>query len=152
VFPERQQAVIANGLLQRDAFDQEPFPAAYRPCLAYATGFGSSTRKPDDVVHSCPPRTPSHPERELGEIQAQLFVVVQLKKGFRSSKLGRGRGSRLRRAQTPLRVLGIEIVFGGEGWLGTGTIRITAMGENRTSRVSDRGEKAGLNHPPPGLK
>ena len=51
---------------------------------------------------------------------------------------------RLRRAQAPLRALGIEIVFGREGRLGTRTIRITAMGENRThgtvstvSRVSD---------------
>ena len=65
----------------------------------------------------------------------------------------------LRRAQTPLRALGIEIVFGREGRLGTRTIRITAMGENRThdtvstvSRVSDHGDRAGLNHPPPGLE
>ena len=60
---------------------------------------------------------------------------------------------------TPLRALGIEIVFGREGRLGTRTIRITAMGENRThdtvstvSRVSDHGDRAGLNHPPPGLE
>ena len=66
---------------------------------------------------------------------------------------------RLRRAQTPLRALGIEIVFGREGRLGTRTIKITAMGENRThntvstvSRVSDNGDRAGLNHPPPGLE
>ena len=52
-----------------------------------------------------------------------------------------------------------EIVFGREGRLGTRTIRITAMGENRThdtvsavSRVSDDGDRAGLNHPPPGLE
>ena len=56
---------------------------------------------------------------------------------------------RVRRAQTLLRALGIEIVFGREGRLGTRTIRITAMGENRThdtvstvSRVSDHGEIA----------
>jgi hypothetical protein len=62
-------------------------------------------------------------------------------------------------AQTFLRTLGIEIVFGREGRLGTRTIRITAMGENRThdtvstvSRVSDYGDRAGLNHPPPGLE
>ena len=53
----------------------------------------------------------------------------------------------------------IEIVFGREGRLGTRTIRITAMGENRThdtvstvSRVSDHGDRVGLNHPPPGLE
>ena len=63
------------------------------------------------------------------------------------------------RAQTFLRTLGIEIVFGREGRSGTRTIRITAMGENRThdtvstvSRVSDHGDRAGLNHPPPGLE
>ena len=59
----------------------------------------------------------------------------------------------------PLRALGIEIVFGREGRLGTRTIRITAMGENRThdtvctvSRVSGHGDRAGLHHPPPGLE
>jgi hypothetical protein len=71
----------------------------------------------------------------------------------------RALAGRLRRAQTFLRTLGIEIVFGREGRLGTRTIRITAMGENRThdtvstvSRVSDHGDRAGLNHPPPGLE
>ena len=46
-----------------------------------------------------------------------------------------------------------------EGRLGTRTIKITAMGENRThdtvstvSRVSDHGDRAGLNHPLPGLE
>jgi hypothetical protein len=71
----------------------------------------------------------------------------------------RALAGRLRRAQTFLRTLGIEIVFGREGRLGTRSIRITAMGENRThdtvstvSRVSDHGDRAGLNHPPPGLE
>ena len=72
----------------------------------------------------------------------------------------RALAGRLRRAQTFLRTLGIEIVFGREGRLGTRTIKITAMGvgENRThdtvstvSRVSDHGDRAGLNHPSPGL-
>ena len=74
-------------------------------------------------------------------------------------KSPRALAGRLRRAQTPLRALGIEIVFGREGRLGTRTIRITAMGENRThdtvstvSRVSDHGDRAGINHPPPGLE
>src|SRR2546430_7203517 len=50
-----------------------------------------------------------------------------------------------------LRTLGIEIVFGREGRLGTRTIRITAVGENRlhdtvsiASRVSDHDHGAGL--------
>ena len=44
----------------------------------------------------------------------------------------RALAGRLRRAQTPLRALGIEIIFGREGRSGTRTIRITAIGENRT--------------------
>src|SRR6516164_9988771 len=74
-------------------------------------------------------------------------------------KSPRALAGRLRRAQTPLRALGIEIVFGREGRLGTRTISITAMGKNRThdtvstvSRVSDHGDRGGLNHPPPGLE
>ena len=67
----------------------------------------------------------------------------------------RALAGRLRRAQTFLRTLGIEIVFGREGRLGTRTIRITAIGENRShntvstvSRVSDNG-MGGSKHPPP---
>ena len=74
-------------------------------------------------------------------------------------KSPRALAGRLRRAQTFLRTLGIEIVFGREGRLGTRTIRITAMGENRThdivstvSRVSDNRHGAGLSHPRPGLE
>jgi hypothetical protein len=54
---------------------------------------------------------------------------------------------------------GLLGLYGREGRLGTRTIRITAMGENRThntvstvSRGSDHGDGAGLNHPPPGLE
>jgi hypothetical protein len=68
----------------------------------------------------------------------------------------RALAGRLRRAQTSLRTLGIEIVFGREGRLGTRTIRITAIGENQShntiSTVSDNGHGAGLNHPPRGLE
>jgi len=71
-------------------------------------------------------------------------------------KSPRALAGRLRRAQTPLRALGIEIVFGREGRPGTRTIRITAMNENRThntvSTVSRASDPAGLNHPPPGLE
>jgi hypothetical protein len=74
-------------------------------------------------------------------------------------KSPRALAGRLRRAQTFLRTLGIEIVFGREGRLGTRTIRITALGENRShntvstvSRVSDNAHGAGLTHPPPGLE
>jgi hypothetical protein len=65
----------------------------------------------------------------------------------------RALAGRLRRAQTFLRTLGIEIVFGREGRSGTRTIRITAIGEDQSgntvstvSRVSDNngGHGAGL--------
>ena len=68
----------------------------------------------------------------------------------------RALAGRLRRAQPFLRTLGIEIAFGREGRLGTRTIGITAMGENRShntvSTVSDNGHGAALNHPRPGLE
>jgi hypothetical protein len=74
-------------------------------------------------------------------------------------KSPRALAGRLRRAQTFLRSLGIDIVFSREGRLGTRIIRIAAMGENRSpytvstvSRVSDNGHGAGLNHPRPGLE
>jgi hypothetical protein len=74
-------------------------------------------------------------------------------------KSPRALAGRLRRAQAFLRTLGIEIVFGREGRLGTRTIRITALAENRphnivstVSRVSDNGHGAGLNHPQPGVE
>ena len=74
-------------------------------------------------------------------------------------KSPRALAGRLRRAQTFLRTLGIEIVFGREGRFGTRTIRITAIGENQlhdtvstVSRVSDNDHEAALNHPRPGLE
>jgi hypothetical protein len=74
-------------------------------------------------------------------------------------KSPRALAGRLRRAQTFLRILGIEIVFGRERRLGTRTIRITATGENQfhnivstVSRVSDNGDGAGLNRPRPVLE
>jgi hypothetical protein len=74
-------------------------------------------------------------------------------------KSPRALAGRLRRAQSFLRALGIEIAFGREGRFGTRTIRITAMGENQlhdtvgtVSRVSDNEHVAGLSHPRPGLE
>ena len=74
-------------------------------------------------------------------------------------KSPRALAGRLRRAQTFLRTFGIEIAFGREGRVGTRIITITARGEDRSrntvstvSRVSDHGDRAGLNHPPPGLE
>ena len=66
-------------------------------------------------------------------------------------KSPRALAGRLRRVQTLLRTLGIEIVFGREGRLGTRTIRITATGENQShntvstiSTASHNGHGAGL--------
>jgi hypothetical protein len=57
-------------------------------------------------------------------------------------KSPRALAGRLRRAQTFLDTLGIEIAFGREGRLGTRTIGITAMGEKRPySTVSTVGDK-----------
>jgi hypothetical protein len=98
-------------------------------------------------------------------LQAGINVAGNTMVGNRSGwpKNPRALAGRLRRAQTFLRTLGIEIVFGREGRLGTRTIRITAIGEDQSrntvstvstvSRVSDNngGYGAGLRHPPPGL-
>src|SRR5262245_41349554 len=74
-------------------------------------------------------------------------------------KSPRALAGRLRRAQTFLRTLGIEIVFDREGRLGLRTISITALGENRlhdtvstVSRVSDNEHGADLSHPRLGLE
>jgi hypothetical protein len=77
-------------------------------------------------------------------------------------KSPRALAGRLRRAQTFLRTVGIEIVFGREGRLGTRTITITAVGESRSHKnvstvstvsvVSDHGHRAALSHPRSGLE
>jgi hypothetical protein len=54
------------------------------------------------------------------------------------SKSPRALAGRLRRAQSFLRTLGIEIVFRREGRLGMRTIRITAMGERPWVRTDHR--------------
>src|SRR5439155_9087213 len=68
-------------------------------------------------------------------------------------KNSRALAGRLRRAQPFLRTLGIEIVFGREGRLGTRTIRITAIGENRSRNIVSTVCSVGDNgHGPPGLE
>jgi hypothetical protein len=64
-------------------------------------------------------------------------------------KRPRALAGRLRRAQSFLRALGIEIAFGREGRFGTRIIRITV---STVSTVSDNRPGAGLNHPRPGLE
>ena len=86
-------------------------------------------------------------------LQAGTNVAGNSMVGNRSGwpKNPRALAGRLRRAQTFLRTLGIEIVFGREGRLGTRTIRITAIGEDQSgntvstvSRVSDNGGHGGV--------
>jgi hypothetical protein len=94
-------------------------------------------------------------------LQAGTRVAGNPMVGNRSGwpKNPRALASRLRRVQTFLRTLGIEIVFSREGRLGTRTIRITSIGENRSrnvvstvSRVGDNGNGTDLKHPPPGVE
>jgi hypothetical protein len=74
-------------------------------------------------------------------------------------KSPRALAGRLRRAQPFLRTLGIEIVFGREGRLGTRTIRITVVIDSRchntvsaVSLVSNNGHGAGLTKSRPQLE
>jgi hypothetical protein len=102
--------------------------------------------------------------RELMTDRAQWTGSASYLLQVRTSRTGwpkspRALAGRLRRAQSFLRALGIEIAFGREGRFGTRTIRITEIDENQlhdtvstVSRVSDHGDRAGLNHPPPGLE
>ena len=55
VFSKRQQTVIADGLLQRDVFDQETLSAAFGPYFANGAGLQCSSGKSDDIVHGCRP-------------------------------------------------------------------------------------------------
>jgi hypothetical protein len=79
-----------------------------------------------------------HPPQWVGSASDLLLASANVAGnpmvGNRSGwpKNSRALAGRLRRVQTFLRTLGIEIVFGREGRLGTRTIRITAKGENRT--------------------
>ena len=61
---------------------------------------------------------------------SDLLQVGAKRSGWPKSP--RALAGRLRRAQTFLRILGIEVGFGREGRLGTRTIRITAIGEDRS--------------------
>jgi hypothetical protein len=77
--------------------------------------------------------------------------------GFSSGSLGwpknpRALAGRLRRVQTALRTLGIEITFGREGRAGTRIIRMSKAPENTVGTVSNvRDDEARSGQPPPGL-
>jgi hypothetical protein len=136
--------------------------SAFRPVGTFDAAYSMNRRDAIENVIDIDPVAALVREIMAEKVQwtgsaADLLQVGTHRSGWPKSP--RALAGRLRRAQTFLRTLGIEIVFGREGRLGTRTIRITAMGENRShntvstvSRVSDNGHGAGLHHPRPGLE
>jgi hypothetical protein len=106
--------------------------SAFRPAGTLEAAYASNRRDAIENIVDADP-VAAH-VRELMADRAQwtgsasdLLQVGINGGGTRSGwpKSPRALAGRLRRAQTPLRALGIEIVFGREGRLGTRTIRIT---------------------------
>ena len=136
--------------------------SAFRPAGTLETAYYNNRRDAIENIVDADP-VAAH-VRELMADRAQwtgsasdLLQVGTNRSGW--PKNPRALAGRLRRAQSFLRTLGIEIVFGREGRLGTRTITITAIGESRShttvstvSRVSDNGLGAGQKHPSPGLE
>jgi hypothetical protein len=88
---------------------------------------------------------------------SDLLQVGSNRSGWPKSP--RALAGQLRRAQTFPRTVGIKIVFGREGRLGTRTIMITVVSDSRwhntvstVSHVRDNGPGANHNHPPPGVE
>ena len=76
-----------------------------------------------------------------------------ISRGTSLAKNPRALAGRLRRAQTFLRTLGIEITFSREGRLGTRMIRVSTSTENTVSTVSIVGaaRRNGSHRDQPGL-
>jgi hypothetical protein len=145
--------------------------SAFRPADSLETAYSSNRR---DAIENIVDADPVAARvREIMADRAQWIGsasdLLQAGINIAGNPLGRNRSGwpknpralagRLRRVQTLLRTLGIEIVFGREGRLGTRSIRITAIDEDplhntvsTVSRVSDNGHGVGLNHPPPGVE
>jgi len=136
--------------------------SAFRPAGTLEAAYSNNRRAAiENIVDADPVATLV---REIMADKAQwrgrasdLLQIGANRSGWPKSP--RALAGRLRRAQSFLRTLGIEIVFGREGRLGMRTIRIMATDENRfhnivstVSRVSDNGDAAGPNHPRPGLE
>jgi hypothetical protein len=136
--------------------------SAFRPAGALEAAYSNNRRAAIENIVDADPVAALVREIMADRAQwigsaADLLQVGTNRLGWPKSP--RALAGRLRRAQSFLRALGIEIVFGREGRLGMRTIRIMAMDENRSyntvstvSRVSDNGHGAGLTHPPPGLE
>jgi hypothetical protein len=139
--------------------------SAFRPAGTFETAYSNNRGATIENIIDADPVAAV--VRELMADKAQwtgsasdLLQVGTSRTGWPKSP--RALAGRLRRAQTFLRTVGIEIAFGREGRFGTRTITITATGENQlhdtvsnvsiVSRVSDNGPVAGLSHPRPGLE
>jgi hypothetical protein len=138
--------------------------SAFRPTGIFEAAYSNNRRDAienmvdADSVAACVRELMSDRARWTGSA-SDLLQVGTNRSGWPKSP--RALAGRLRRAQTFLRTVGIEIAFGREGRFGTRTITITAIGENQlhdtvsiastVSRVSNNGYGAGLN-PPPGLE
>jgi hypothetical protein len=138
--------------------------SAFRPAGAFETAYSNNRR--DAIENMIEAEPVAACVREIMADKAQwagsasdLLQLGNKRAGW--PKSARALAGRLRRAQTFLRTLGIDIGFGREGRLGTRTITITDVGESRShnngstvstvSRVSDYGY-GDINHPPPGLE
>jgi hypothetical protein len=136
--------------------------SAYRPAGTFQAAYSNNRRDAVGNIVDAEPVAAHVRETMADRAQwtgsaADLLQAGTNRPGWPKSP--RALAGRLRRAQTFLRTLGIEIVFGREGRLGTRTITITAVGETQpgntvsiVSRVSDKGHVAGLSDPPAGLE
>jgi hypothetical protein len=129
--------------------------SAFRPAGTLETAYSNNRRDAIENIVDADPVAAL--VREIMADSAQwtgsasdLLQVGTNRSGWPKSP--RALAGRLRRAQTFLRTLGIEIAFGREGQLGTRTIRITAIDEtpsrsivSTVSCVSDNGP--GLEQP-----
>jgi hypothetical protein len=127
--------------------------SAFRPAGTLETAYSNNRRDAIENIVDADPVAAHVREIMLDRAQWTGSASDLLQVGINRSgwpKSPRALAGRLRRAQTFLRTLGIEIVFGREGRFGTRTIRITAIEHDTVStvsRVSHLG--AGLEHPPP---
>src|SRR6266508_148241 len=112
--------------------------SAFRPAGAFEAAYSNNRRDAIENIVDADPVAAL--VREIMADSAQwtgsasdLLQVGTNRSGWPKSP--RALAGRLRRAQTFLRTLGIEIAFGREGRLGTRTIRITAIGENQSPNI-----------------
>jgi hypothetical protein len=136
--------------------------SAFRPAGTFEAAYSNNRRAAIENIIDTDPVAAL--VREIMDDRAQWSGSASdlLQMGANRSgwpKSPRALAGRLRRAQTFLRTLGIEIAFVREGRLGMRTIRITITGENQlpniissVSRVSDHGDGMAPNHLRPVLE